>query len=233
MAVRTSPAGGQALPDWARTRAGTRPGTVHLTVVEPRAVTAAAVTHCCAHLAAAGYLRAVTNAMGPADAAALLEAGFTVRERLDLLGRGLDRLPRAPGGAPRPRRTRDLDAVTRLDRVAFGDRAFDRAALQDALDATPQARLRVAGDPDDPRGYAITGVAGWRAYVQRLGVHPDARRSGLARALLLDGLRWARRHRARTAVVNTHDDNHAARALYESVGFVVLPRGLVVLERAL
>lgn len=233
MAVRTSPAGGQALPDWVRTREGTRPGTVHLTVVEPGAVTVDAVTQCCGRLTAAGYAHAVTNALGPADAAALLAAGFTVRERLHLLGRGLDRLPRLPPGAPRLRRTRDLDAVTRLDHAAFGSRAFDRAALRDALDATPKARLRIAGAADDPRAYAITGIAGWRAYVQRLGVHPEARRTGLARVLLLDGLRWAHRRRARTAVVNTHEDNDAARTLYEAAGFVLLSQGLVVLERAL
>ena len=85
-----------------------------------------------------------------------------------------------------------------------------------------------------PAGYAVTGVAGWRAYVQRLGVHPDAQRQGVGRALLLDGLRWARRRRARTVVVNTHEDNVAARSLYESAGFVALPQGLLVLlERTL
>lgn len=233
MAVRTSPAGGQALPDWVRTREGTRPGTVHLTVVEPRAVTADAVTQCCGRLAAAGYAHAVTNAMSPADAAALVAAGFTVRERLHLLGRGLDGLPPGPGRPPRLRRAPDLGAVTRLDEAAFGERAFDRGALDDALAATPRSRLRIAGPGGAPHAYAITGVAGWRAYVQRLGVHPDARRTGLARRLLHDGLRWARRRGARTAVVNTHEDNAIACALYESVGFVRLPRGLVVLERGL
>ena len=233
MAVRTSPAGGQALPGWVRARAGTDPGTVHLTVVDPAAVTADAVDQCCAQLAAIGYRRAVTNALAEVDAEVLLGAGFRVSERLDLLGRGLEELPARPSGAPRPRRTRDLDAVVALDRSAFGDRSLDRAALRDALDATPAARLRVSGPPHRPLGYAVTGLAGSRAYVQRLAVRPDARRQGAARALLVDGLRWARRHRARTAVVNTHTGNHAARALYESSGFVVLPRGLVVVERAL
>lgn len=233
MAVRTSPAGGQALPGWVRTREGTRAGTVHLTVVEPGAVTADAAHRCCAQLAAAGYLHAETNAMHPDDATALLAAGFQVRERLDLLGRGLDRLPAVPARTPRLRTTRDLDAVVAVDRAAFGARAFDREALRDALDATPKSRLRSAGPPGRPVGYAVTGVAGWRAYVQRLGVDPAAQRQGIARALLLDGLRWAHRRRARTAVVNTHEDNVAARTLYESAGFALLPRGLVVLERAL
>ena len=41
--MRTSPADGHALPDWVRTREGTDPGTVHLTVVDPGAVTPDAV----------------------------------------------------------------------------------------------------------------------------------------------------------------------------------------------
>jgi [ribosomal protein S18]-alanine N-acetyltransferase len=233
MAVRTSPAGGQALPGWVRARAGADPGTVHLTVVEPAAMTADAVEQCCALLRASGYRRAVTNALAEVDARALLGAGFRVSERLELLGRGLEDLPTAATHPPRLRRTRDLDAVAALDRAAFPLRGLDVAGLHDALDATPASRLRIAGTPSQPLGYAVTGLAGSRAYVQRLAVHPEARRAGLARALLVDGLRWARRRRARTAVVNTHVDNHAARALYESSGFVVLPRGLVVLERAL
>jgi ribosomal protein S18 acetylase RimI-like enzyme len=206
---------------------------VHLTVVDPGAPTAEAATRCCALLAAAGYRRAVTNAMGPADAEALLAAGFSVRESLDLFGRGLDALPTPPAGVASPHRTRRLGAVADLDRAAFGDRAFDLPALRDALAATPRARVRVCGETARPRAYAITGVAGRRAYVQRLGVAPAARRRGLARAVLLDGLRWARRRGADNAVVNTHTDNTAARALYESIGFVGLPRGLVVLERDL
>ena len=230
MAVRMSPAGGHALPGWVRTRAGTDPGTIHLTVVDPGAVTAEAARQCCEHLARSGYRRAITNAMGPRDADALLAAGFTVREHLHLLARPLDAVP-APGGPTR--RTRRLAPIVALDQRAFGARGFDRAALLDARDATPVARLRVCGRAADPTGYAVTGLAGARAYVQRLAVDPTARRTGVGRRLLLDGLGWARRRGARTALVNTHDDNAPARALYEAAGFVALPDGLRVLERAL
>jgi len=233
MAVRTSPAGGHALPGWVRTREGADPGTVHLTVVDPGAVTVAAARQCCSALARAGYARAVTNAMGPDDAEALLGAGFAVHESLHLLARTLETVPRPDGHTRRAGRARHLQTLVGLDRRAFGARAFDLGALRDAIDATPRSRLRVAGAPAAPLGYAVTGVAGWRAYVQRLAVDPDARRRGLGRVLLRDGLRWARRHGATTALVNTHEDNHAARALYEAEGFVLLPRSLVVLERRL
>src|SRR6476661_5072795 len=137
MAVRTSPADGHALPDWVRTREGTDPGTVHLTVVDPGAMTPEAARQCCAQLARLGYRLALTNALGPDDADVLVAAGFTVRESLDLLGRSLDSVP--PRGA-RTRRAVDLRPVAALDTRAFGARAFDMAALRDATDATPASR---------------------------------------------------------------------------------------------
>lgn len=230
MAVRTSPADGHALPDWARTRAGTDPGTVHLTVVDPGAVTPDAAQVCAGVLAGLGYRLVLTNAMAPDDADVFIAAGFTIRESLDLLGRSLDSVP--PRGA-RTRRAVDLRPVAALDRRAFGARALDVPALRDAIDATPTSRLRAVGPRPAPLGYAIAGVAGSRAYIQRLAVDPDARRQGIARALLTDGLRWARRRGASAVLVNTHRDNDAARTLYESAGFVLLPRGLHVLERTL
>ena len=230
MAVRTSPADGHPLPDWVRTREGSDPGTVHLIVVDPGAVTPEAARQCCTQLARLGYRHALTNAMAPDDADVLVAAGFTVRESLDLLGRSLAGVP---ARGTRTNRPANLRSVVALDARAFGDRAFDRAALRDALDATRTARIRVAGPRSVPLGYAITGVAGPRAYLQRLAVDPTARRRGIARALVADGLRWARRRRATTVLVNTHQDNDAARALYESAGFVLLPRGLHVLERTL
>jgi [ribosomal protein S18]-alanine N-acetyltransferase len=181
-----------------------------------------------AALAERGVHHVVTSAMSHADAAPFLDAGFRVRAELDLLARPLHDVPPRRGAT---RRTRDDAAVLTLDALAFDADAFDRAALDAARRATPAARLRVAGPRVGALGYAITGTAGRRGYVQRLAVHPDARRRGIGTTLLVDGLRWARRRGAREAVVNTDRTNTAARALYESYGFVELPNGLVVVER--
>jgi ribosomal protein S18 acetylase RimI-like enzyme len=167
--------------------------------------------------------------MSVPEAAPFLEAGFRVRAELDLLTRPLHDAP--PRSTP-THRARDHTAVLALDHLAFGADAFDAAALDAAMEATTAVRLRIVGPPFAPSGYAITGAAGRRGYVQRLAVHPDARRRGVGTALLFDGLRWARRRGAREAVVNTNRANAGARALYESHGFVDLPTGLVVLERA-
>lgn len=217
-------------PKWARIRVHRGDAAAaHLTVIQPAAFTVGAAQQLCTNLADQGVHQIVTNALDPTDAAPLIECGFAVSERLDLLGRPLTRLPRA---TLRTERVRNRSAVLGLDARAFPGTALDDGALTDALRATTTARFRSIGPPDAPLGYAITGAAGYRGYVQRLAVRPDARRTGVATALLIDGLRWARRRGARTAVVNTHTDNHAARALYESTGFVAFPVGLVVLERA-
>jgi ribosomal protein S18 acetylase RimI-like enzyme len=82
-------------------------------------------------------------------------------------------------------------------------------------------------------GYAVTGRAGRRGFLQRLAVQPDHQRGGLGRALVLDGLRWLRRWRAERAVVNTQLENDAALALYENLGFRREPSGLSVLGAGL
>jgi ribosomal protein S18 acetylase RimI-like enzyme len=203
---------------------------VHLQVLEPEVVVPDGVRALCASLVERGVRSVVTNAMSDSDAAPFLGAGFRVRAELDLLTRPLDDVP--PRGAA-SRRSRDRSAVVALDHRAFGSDEFDAAALDAALRTTTAVRFRVAGPPAAPLGYAITGAAGRRGYLQRLAVHPDAQRRGIGAALLVDGLRWARRRGAREAVVNTDRTNRAARALYEAYGFVDLPAGLVVLERAL
>ena len=233
MAVRTRWTGGRTLPEWSewarvRPRAADRT-SVHAQVLDSGTVTADGVRALCAGLADQGARHVVTNAMSPADATPFLDAGFRIRAELDLLARPLDKA--IPRGAPTGR-ARDRAAVLALDHRAFGDDAFDAPALDAALRATTASRLRIVGPASAPEGYAITGAAGRRGYVQRLAVDGDVRRRGVGTALLVDGLRWARRRGAREAVVNTNRTNTGARSLYERHGFVERPTGLVVLERA-
>jgi ribosomal-protein-alanine N-acetyltransferase len=95
------------------------------------------------------------------------------------------------------------------------------------------ARFRVSTVRSRVVGYAVTGRAGRRGYVQRLAVHPDHASRGIGAALVVDGLRWLQRHDAEQAVVNTQSSNERARRLYERLGFRLQPSGLVVLEKPL
>lgn len=199
----------------------------------------AAVERALEDLARMRYTTALTGALGLAEQSAFLEAGFSVHERLHLLTRSLLDLPRAAALDPPLRRGRraDRDDLLAVDGAAFPPFwRLDGPGLDDAMSATPASRLRVAPSPaDDPgvRGYAITGRAGPRGYLQRLAVDPARQRQGIGTALVIDGLRWLRRWGAGEVLVNTQQDNAAALALYESLGFHLQRDGLAVLRRSL
>lgn len=203
-------------------------------VADAPAPSAAFVLRCLEQLAAHGYRRVVTGALSPSESSGFLAAGFQVSEQLHLLAHDLTRIPEAPAPVPLRRGGRgDAETVLAVDHRAFPPFwRLDRDGLHDALRATPQARYRVAGAPGVV-GYAITGRAGRRGYVQRLAVDPDHRGAGLGAALVVDGLRWLRRWRVEQAVVNTQLDNGRALALYERLGFRRQPLGLSVLSAGL
>ncbi len=196
-----------------------------------------AVRRCVDLLAAQGVAHVVTAALTQPEQAGFLAAGFEVRERLHLLAHDLGALPEVTGG-PRLRRAhrRDRPAILALDQLAFDDQFWrlDEQGLADALAATASSRLRLAtgAGGDDVVGYAVTGRSGARGYLQRLAVHPAHRRLGIASALVVDGLRWLRRHNVERVVVNTQRGNAAALALYERIGFRRQPEGLAVLVRS-
>lgn len=221
-----------------RARAGPWRGDREIAFLSPVAdaptPSAAFVRRCLDQLAARGYRRVVTGALSPAESGGFLAAGFEISEQLHLLAHDLTRLPESPCGTALRRGTRRDEAdVLGVDHRAFPPFwRLDGGGLEEALRATPQTRYRVA-DGGEVVGYAITGRAGRRGYLQRLAVDPECRGQGLGAALVLDGLRWLRRWRVEQAVVNTQLDNGRALALYERIGFRRQPLGLSVLSTGL
>ena len=202
-----------------------------------RLPTAAFLRRCIDQLSERGFSRIVTGAMSPIEATAYLAVGFEVEERLHLLTHDLHDLPRVvvpPGLRMRRATEGDRDEVLRVDHEAFpGFWRLDAGGLRDALEATPAARFRVAGEDGHVVGYAITGRSGRRGFVQRLAVAPGHHGRGLGSALAIDGLRWLRRWRVERAVVNTQINNRRALDLYERLGFHREATGLCVLAIAI
>jgi ribosomal protein S18 acetylase RimI-like enzyme len=177
-------------------------------------------------LAELGFLRVRTGALSARQAAQAEVSGMRCAQELELLQ--LDApLPRfarrAPGASLRPMLASDLPTAAAIDRAAFGEYWWlDAGMLADVCSATPRHRARVV-EVDRQ----LTGSIG---YVQRLSVHPDEHRCGLATSLLGDALTWMRRAGVTRVFVNTHTDNDAALALYRRIGFHSLPERLRVYE---
>ncbi|HET9059399.1 MAG TPA: N-acetyltransferase [Acidimicrobiales bacterium] len=200
------------------------------------------VRRCLDLLKRQGYERVITGALSPREQPGFLAAGFDVYEQLHLLVLDRDRPlpPTAPGPKLRRVFSRRVSGALELDAIAFDTFwRLDRAGLEEALKATPKRRFRVVlGEvPGQGRrsviGYAICGASGSRGFVQRLAVAPAARRQGIGRRLLLDGLHWLRAQGAGQIAVNTQHGNQAALCLYKNVGFREDPDGLTVLSARL
>lgn len=178
-----------------------------------------------------------TSALFPLSTAPFLAAGFEPIDELALLELSLtDRAPTVRHGAgptvrTAPLRTRHLDLAAAVDRRAFPPPwGNDRAALLDALAATPRRRARSIRTDGALTAYALSGIANDTGFLQRLAVDPDARRNGFGRRLATDALGWMHRRGATTAMVNTAFDNEAALALYHSLGFHRRDDSLTILE---
>jgi ribosomal protein S18 acetylase RimI-like enzyme len=183
---------------------------------------------------------AVTPALSPYEAEPFYQAGFELHERLHLLAKDLrspepdvDGLTLAPPAgltittARRWHRSKMLD----VDSRAFqGFWQFDAVSLGEALRATPHYWARLAHLNGTTVGYAVTGRAGDRGYLQRLAVVPEAQGQGVGSSLVNDAIAWLRGRRAALALVNTQEINTRAFDLYQRHGFVRQSQGLIVLR---
>ncbi|MGH9183496.1 MAG: GNAT family N-acetyltransferase [Acidimicrobiales bacterium] len=191
------------------------------------------VRRCCRTLAERGFITAVTDPLDVVERQGFLDAGFTVREELHVLVHDLATIPDPPAVMTRRGARRDRRAALAVDALAFS--AFwrlDELGFATALTSTPAARFRVA-TPTRVVAYAISGRAGRRGYLQRLAVDPALSGRGVGRALVIDALRWMRRHGTERAMVNTQLANERALRLYRGVGFRLHPARLAVLTSRL
>lgn len=129
----------------------------------------------------------------------------------------------------RPARTGDVARVVALEAALFGAEAWNEAQVVAELSAPGRAML-VAEGPSAPDGrgevvgYAVLGVAGDVADLLRIGVAPDARRTGVATALLDHLLGAAAGAGADRMLLEVGSANTGAQGFYAAAGFAEIHR---------
>jgi ribosomal protein S18 acetylase RimI-like enzyme len=126
----------------------------------------------------------------------------------------------------------EVEAIVALHRAAFGTDAMtidERLAMMRTTEYDPELDL-VAIAPDGTfAAYCMCSISQEEnsrtgrneGYTDPVATHPEFQRQGLARALLLTGLRLLKQRGMETAVLGTSSENDAMRKTAESVGFSV------------
>lgn len=114
----------------------------------------------------------------------------------------------------------DLDALCRLEQVAFSGDQFSRRQLWHLLNRA-HAETLVADDGERLMGYGtlLFRRGSRRARLYSFCVHPEARGSGLGRRLLEALERVAVRQDAEALGLEVRADNRVALGLYRRMGF--------------
>ena len=119
----------------------------------------------------------------------------------------------------RPATVEDVPAVLALEQAVFGVDAWSERSVADELTGPRRVAL-VACDPGVV-GYVVTASAGDVVDLHRIAVHPQRRRTGLARSLLALA---SSRTGAGRMLLEVAAGNSAALAFYAAEGFTEVGR---------
>ena len=121
-------------------------------------------------------------------------------------------------------RPEDLDEVLAIERVSF-TMPWSRGAFLYEMQQNRVARCWVARDDDGHvAGYLCLWEVADEVHITNVAVRPNARRRGIARALLSSVLDNARACAFKVVVLEVRPSNQHALTLYESFGFRVVGR---------
>ncbi|HSC18662.1 MAG TPA: ribosomal protein S18-alanine N-acetyltransferase [Rhizomicrobium sp.] len=118
--------------------------------------------------------------------------------------------------------TRDAALLAFVHARCFVE-TWDNRAFEDLLTLKNVLGF-VASVEERPAGFIALRVAADEAEILSLGVLPERRRHGLARALLSSAAEHADNAGARTLFLEVDENNLAARKLYDRLGFAEVGR---------
>lgn len=113
----------------------------------------------------------------------------------------------------------DLEGILEIDQASFL-RPWTREMYEAELDHPTVTRIFVIRTPAwRVAGYCATWFLLPDIHINNLAVRPDCRRRGLATRLLAQVLRASQDSGGERATLEVRRSNHAARTLYEGLGF--------------
>jgi ribosomal-protein-alanine N-acetyltransferase len=122
-----------------------------------------------------------------------------------------------------PMRLEDVPAVHEIERLSFRT-PWPAHAFEQELRGNRLARYVVARAGDTVAGFAGVWLMVDDAHVTTFGVHPDWRRQGIGRHLLVNLYELSVALGARQMTLEVRVSNGAAQALYRSLGFEIVGR---------
>ena len=117
----------------------------------------------------------------------------------------------------------DLFRVAALEKECFPADPWSEELFRDALDSPHTAILLVEGEDGAILGYAVLSVILDEGNLDNIAVAPDARRQGVADALLGALTGFGREHLS-VLMLEVRSSNAPAIALYEKHGFAAVGR---------
>jgi ribosomal-protein-alanine N-acetyltransferase len=118
----------------------------------------------------------------------------------------------------------DAETLAHIHRECF-DEPWDTESFRRLLDRRGAfALLGKTAAATDSQAFILMQVAADESEILSLATLPDARRLALARALLIEAAREARRRGARGMFLDVAEDNQAALPLYRNLGFALRGR---------
>ena len=122
-----------------------------------------------------------------------------------------------------PMRLDDVQAVHEIERLSFST-PWPAYAFEQELRGNRLARYVVARAGERVVGFAGVWLMVDEAHITTFGVHPEWRRQGIGRQLLLNLMDLGATLRARRMTLEVRVSNEPAQGLYRSFGFEIVGR---------